>query len=1031
MRVSQVLPAVAIAAMAHAQIVSSIEGTVIDPSGALVQAASVRVLSTLTGAERRLATDSRGRYYVAGLDPGVYSVEVASPGFRIEVVESLRLDAGRTVRADVALKIGSTQERVVVTGEAPLVNLAPTDWGGSTDRREIESLPMNGRDLFDLASQEPGVMAPRNNVPDLIKGAGLRLSVNGGRLNQNSFRLDGVYINDATGTAPASSGGLLLGVEGIQELRVVSSPFSAEYGRAAAGAVVAVSRSGSNRVHGSVYELLRNSATDGRNFFDPPAQEKPPLRKNQFGGLLSGPLRRDSLFLLGNYEGVRQNASIASRAVTLGAEPRQGRIPIPAGGFQTVPVATAVRPYLEAYPLPNGTDFRDGTGEFVAALPLNTLEDYAAGKVNWNASERWRSAARYTFDRARRTVPDHFLIYEQFERSRYHMLHADQQFLQSPATIHNFRFGLSRIFNDESYRVTKTSLAPLEYIPGRGFGSMNVTGLSDVGSSQIRQRPRTFFYRDYQANHDLTHLRGGRTWKLGGTFDIVRFNERSDRMFPGHARFFSVADLLQGRPRTADFMTPGSDTRRRWSQRIYSGYLQHESRWRRLSLGAGVRYEAYSTPTEGDGKIATLRDPLSDTDTTVGGPLFENPSRDNFAPRLSLAWDPLGDGKTVVRAGAGVFFDLLGSKELLIAGVRMPPFYRLGQIANPPFPNFFATATAGVVQTAVDSLGFRLNQPYNLQYQFAIQRQIGASWLAQLSFNSTRGVHIVAFERNINLAIPQTLPGGRLFFAANAPRFNPAFASIGIRTSRFSSWYTSMNASLERRWTSGLRFQAKYTWSKLLDNNTTLVFNDFAGTQPLPTVFNHRQNWGRSDADSRHLLSGNFSWQVPGVAAGRAKWLLGGWELHGLTTAQSGFAFSPTVGFDRARLQAGNDLGQRPDLIAAPGARIVLGDPARWFDPLAFGLPQEGFYGNLGRNVLDGPGLFNADASVHKVVFANDRHRVHLRVEAFNLANRPNFQVPENVQLFDSSQRRLGAAGRIDRTATPARQMQFALKWTF
>ncbi len=1015
----------------QAQTVATIEGAVTDPTGAVIRGAEIVIRGKLTNDSRRVATDERGRYLAASLEPGIYSVEAAHPGFRRESRDGIRLDAGRTLTTSFTLQVGATQDRIVVTGETPLVSLAPTDWGTSTERRELESLPMRSRDVLDLVTMETGVNQLRNTTPEMSRGQSLRISVNGGRPNQNSFRLDGVYMNDATATAPASASAALLGVEGIQELRLVTSPFSAEYGRAAAGSIVAVTRSGSNEMHGSAYELFRNNATDARNFFDPPGAKIPPLRRNQFGGLVGGPIVRDRLFFLGNYEGLRQRSSAPARSISLGAEAREGRLPTPSGGFTTVTVSPVIRPYFALYPLPNGQSYADGTGEYIAVIPNINREDYMAGKANWILSERLRLAARHTADWANHSAADHFLIWNQFETSRYHVLHTELQWLQSPATIHAMRFGASKIGNDENLDVRKKELNALEYIAGRGVGRMLVTGLAEIGTSTNGLRPRIYSTRNFQINDDVQHMRGAQTWKVGGSFDLSRLSERADRFYSGQARFTSISDFLQARPRTADFMMPGSDTARNWSQRLYFGYVQHETRWRRASLSWGVRYETFSVPSERDRKTAVFVDPYRDPSAVVGLPVFSvNPSRDNFAPRVSLAWDPSGNGKTVIRAGAGIFFDLLTTKELTIAGVRVPPIYSVAQLQNPPFPNIYDAASRAVVQNAVDSVAHRVNQPYATQYQFAVQRQVGGHWLAQLSYNGTHGTHLTGIER-INIAIPQTLADGRLFFPAGAPKVNPAVGTFGIRTTRFNSWYHSLNAMIEQRWTSRLRYQFKYTWSKLLDHISQSVTNDFVTSQHNPHPFNHRLNYGRADYDVRHVAAANFSYQLPGLDRPGMRWILDGWEVHGLVSAQTGFPFSPNVGFDRARLQSGtNDMGQRPNQI--PGARAILGDPAKWFDPLAFSVPDEGYYGYLGKNTFDAPGVFNVDAAVHKVLFSTDRHRLHLRVESFNVTNHPNFKLfDDSLPIFDSTLRPISTAGRINQTSTPARQIQFALKWTF
>lgn len=306
-----------------AQTTGQIEGVVRDPAGMPAPDTALRILETGTGAERRLSTDERGWYLAPGLAPGRYEIEASHAGLRSEMRRGVELLAGRSVRVDFLLQLGEMHDSVVVSGEAPLVSAAPKDWGGFIEQRKLESLPLNGRDLFDLSSQQPGATVATTAFKSLATGFGTRVSVNGARPNQNSFRMDGIYINDATAAAPSSAAGRSLGLEGIQELQLVASPFDAEYGRGGGAAFMAVSKSGSNQWHGSSYEFLRNSALDAKNFFDPADQKIPPLRKNQFGGLLGGPLRRNRLFLLTNYEGVRPTSGQTLRAVTPTAEARQ------------------------------------------------------------------------------------------------------------------------------------------------------------------------------------------------------------------------------------------------------------------------------------------------------------------------------------------------------------------------------------------------------------------------------------------------------------------------------------------------------------------------------------------------------------------------------------------------------------------------------------------------------------------------------------------------------------------------------------
>ena len=1032
MKLTPLLLLLWLASPAYAQTTATIEGTVFDPSGSGAAGAVVHIIETRTKIERSVASDGRGRYLAPGLMPGIYSIEVTLKGFRSEVREGIALDAGRSIPVDFVLAIGETYEKVVVSAEAPLVSTSTSDWGNSITTQQTAELPLNGRDLFDLSSQEPGATVAKSAGQTMTSGTGTHISANGARPNQNSYRMDGIYINDAVSTAPASAAGRLLGLEGIQELRLVTSPFGAEYGRLAGAAFTAVSKSGTNDVHGSVYEFLRNSALDARNFFDPAGEAIPPLRKNQFGALLGGPLRRNRLFLLGNYEGIREASSQTVHATTLSQEARNGRLPGP-NGVTIVPVAPEAVPYLNLYPSPNGRDFGDGSAEFIAASSTPTREDYAAAKLDYVPSGRLRFAARYTFDNAATSTPDNFQVWRFRTDSRYQFIHTETQYVASPHTIHTFRAGFSRVRNAESATLPSAIPSSLSFVKGQELGTIVVTGLSDFGGLRARLQPRRFVLNDFQFNYDVSHIRGSHKIRMGAGFDRVQYNQVADHSATGNYRFTSIASLLQARPATGDLMMEGSNTARGWRQNQFFAFAQDEFRAnRRLTLTLGVRYEAYSTPVEVNGKIATLLDPLHDQNMTVGGPLFQNPSNDNFAPRAALAWDPTGSGRTVVRAGAGIFFDLLGSRELATAGLRTPPFFNRVYLNNPPFPDLLSAARSVPPQNSLDGLDYYVNQPYAAQFQFAVEHQLGSDTAARIGYSGSRGVHLPGQIGNINPARPDVLPDGRLYFPAGAPRLNPAFVQVGFRTMRFNSHYHALLAGLQRRWRNGFQLQAKYAWTKSIDETSTAVYDDFLNGDHMPTMFDFSANRGLSAFDLRHCFTANFSYDLPGRGRRPLTRALGGWQLNGILQVQTGNPFSPTVGFDRARLLPGSgDQSQRPDFAPAPGAKVILGDPQMYFNPLVFALPPAGMYGNLGRNTLVGPGLAMADLAIHKLLWRREQHEVNLRVEVFNAINHPNFQVPSDQQLFDSGLGRVASAGRITQTSTTSRQIQVAAKWVF
>jgi hypothetical protein len=314
-----------------------------------------------------------------------------------------------------------------------------------------------------------------------------------------------------------------------------------------------------------------------------------------------------------------------------------------------------------------------------------------------------------------------------------------------------------------------------------------------------------------------------------------------------------------------------------------------------------------------------------------------------------------------------------------------------------------------------------------------VQQELARDTVLQVGYVRTRGVHLIGQMDEMNPTRPQVLPDGELFFPASMVRLNPAFTRIRGRRTQFDSSYHGFQAGLDRRWRQGFGLQIKYVWSKSLDNNSTVIRGDNLNSSNFPTMFDYSQGRGRSDFDLRHVFAANISWALPEWAGGAAGKVLGGWELYGMFQAQTGPGFSPTVGFDRARLSGGGtgDVGQRPLYAGAPGAKIILGDPQRWFDSGAFALPPAGMYGDLGRNVLQGPGLVTLDLALHKILWRTDRQSLRFRLEAFNITNHPNFQIPSSLALFTSSLNRVGSAGRISETATTARQMQLALKWMF
>ncbi len=1024
----------ALCSLAAAQTTGSLGGAVSDPTGARIPDASVRIVETRTGAGRDVHTDAEGRYLAPRLAPGLYEIHVAGEGFRDQIRRGITVSAGRAHTVDFELELGEQRQEIVVVGDAPIITTSAADYGGQVSSEELHELPLNGRDLFQSAYYEPGVHLPTAALREsLTTGLGTAISINGSNPYQNAFRLDGVYINEATNAVPSGIAGLTLGLEAVRELHVASDPYSAEYGRAAGGVLTAVSRSGTNDYHGALYWYFRNSALDAKNYFDRAADPIPPLRRNQFGGLFGGPLRTNRAFFLVNYEGFRSRSGSTRRPAVPTALARQGILPGANGGERRVNVDPNVQPYLDLYPLPNGRDFGDGTAEFVNQGVLETREDHFSGKLDLLLNAESRLAVRYTFDDGDDARPDAVRIWSFENDSRYQFLHTDWQTTHSPSTISNVRVAYSRIENAERGRVIPDVPDSLSLVPGQPLGSIETTGIANIGGFGARIVPRTFDLQDFQLNGDVTHLWGRHNLRVGAGFDRLRFDQFADISSIGLFRFRSLENLLTAQPITAEAVRPGSTSERAWTYYQFHGYVQDDIRLtRRLNLGLGLRYETATTPTEAQNRVASLRDPLRDSETVVGGPLWDNPSKANFAPRASLAWDPAGSGRTVLRAGAGMFYDLLGSRELVVAGMRMPPIFQRVSVFRPSgFPDLLGAIAAARPSSAVDGVDFNLEQPYVARWRFGIDQALTSDLALKLEYVGARGAHLMGKLGNINTPFPERLPDGRLFIAEGAGRINPNFGDIGLRRSQFNSFYHGFNASLLARPRNGLRYQLKYTWAKSIDEASAILFDEFAGVDLVPTVWDYRANRGPSSFDLRHLFVLNFSYEPPAVKGPARRWL-GGWRIHGVVTAQSGPRFSPSVGFDQARLGAARgDLGQRPDALRPVQQGVILGDPARWFDPTAFGLPAAGFLGDLGRGTLSADGLFTIDLAVHKDLWRTDRQSWTLRTEVFNLTNHPNFGIPSGLRLFNSSGGRIGSAGRVTNTASSSRQIQLALRWSF
>jgi hypothetical protein len=1021
-RISRLLfLAAALAPFAPAQIdAAGVAGIVTDESGGIVRDAAVAIASLSTGARRMAHTDTAGRYSFEQLPPGVYRLAAQAAGFSTEVAPRVELTVGRKAVLDFELKVGEIRTETTVSSGAELVDTRNSSLSSVMENAAIRELPLNGRDFAQLALMQPGV-APSVRTSD-SGGAGTKLVIGGNRPSQVSFLMDGSDINDAGNNTPGSAAGFLLGVDTLQEFRVATNAFSAEYGRASGGVVSAVTKSGTNTLHGALFEFVRNSALDAKNYFDSRSAPIPPFKRNQFGAEADGPVIRNRTFFLASFEAVRQRLGVTTVSVVPDAGARQGIFP----GQPRIDVNPAAAGYLALVPLPNGQAFADGTGRYSSAASQPTNETFFAGRLDHRVSDMTSLFARFTYDTALGSVPDGFLLSRANSQSlnRYFTLGATRIFRER--LLNTVRVSQNRSYSAGTISFLRPVDPSLSFLPGEPLGQISVTGLFSLGPSRFSPAFSTFNL--YQFSDDVAYAAGRHSLKFGGDYRFYRLPTIRPQSPYGYYQFSSLANFLTAKPQSVEMTLPGSTLARQWRQSMTTAYVQDDIRLaRRLTVNLGVRYERESVPVEAHGLSANLRDPVRDSRPTVGA-MFRNPTNFGFAPRIGLAWDPSGDGKTSIRAGFGLYYDPVWSDFYANAGGRTPPFYVLGSVASPVFPDAYSlVASPAFVLGRQDAVQYRANYPYVLQENLTVQRQLSASRVLTAAYVAERGVHIPRFvDQNQS---PQTVSStGQIFFPAGSTVQNPNFTGIRYKTTNGMSYYNALQVSLEQRSSRGLLLRLNYTFARNVD--TASIDQTQGGSNDLPqNPVSPKAERGLSNYDVRHYFVGYLVWEVPAAPGPRV--LGAGWQLSAIATLSAGQPFSAVIGFDRARAnpQAGTSP-ERPDLCAGANNNPILGDPGRYFDPSAFCLQPAGFYGSLGRNTLTGPGIVMLNPSLSKQFSVTDRIRLQFRAELFNALNHPNFAIPSQRTVFSSSGP-VSSAGLITATTTSSRQLQLGLKATF
>src|SRR6266403_889037 len=656
----------------------TITGTVVDSSGRVMPNVGVSITNLATGINRTVTTNEDGLYIAPNLLPASYELTFTAPGFRTDVRSGIELTVGATVALNMTMQVGGSKETVQVQTEAPDVQLATSDISAVVNATTVRELPLNGRSWTDLATLQPGVNRIQTQ-PDFAQGTdrgnrgfGQQLTISGARPQQNNYRLDGVSLNDYANGAPGSVLGGNLGVDAIQEFSVLTSNYSAEYGKTSGGVVNAITRSGTNDFHGSAYEFLRNSALDARNYFEDPTAGKAPFKRNQFGGGIGGPIVKNKTFFFADYEGIRQAKGISNVNFVPSADARNGIL-------QSGPVTVdpSVQQYLALYPVPSCTG--SDICQFVYNANQVVNENFVTTRIDHRFSENDSLFGTYLYDKTPYTSPDSFGNVGLGSLTSRQIVAVEETHSFTPGFVNAIRFGYNheRVDNNASVTAINPAAADasLGAFVGRNASVVTVGGLTSMPGG-VGGLP-TYLYRwnTFQLYDDAFITRGKHSIKFGGAFERM-FLQVEALTDPNGIWFFgNLKNFLTNVPSKFQGGIASSLTPRNLRQNIFGAYIQDDWRWKsNLTLNLGLRYEMTSMITEADGKLSNLRDITSGT-PHLGDPFFEsNPTTKNFEPRIGFAWDPLRNSKLAVRGGVGLFDVLPLPYQYILLVTQAAPF---------------------------------------------------------------------------------------------------------------------------------------------------------------------------------------------------------------------------------------------------------------------------------------------------------------------------------------------------------------------
>ena len=1036
--------------VAHAQVVGgTISGTVRETTGAALTDATVIVRQVETGATRRLTTGDDGRFFAPSVPVGAYKVSVAHDGFAQQQRNGISLTVGQSLQLDFVLGVEAVQQSVEVDATSETVNTRTQQTTGLIDEREVKELPLNGRSYDELLTLNPATVNYSNERSGSIgtsnSSVGNMFAVSGRRPQDNLFLLNGIEYTGASliNVTPGGTSGQLLGVDAVREFNVVSDTYGAGYGKRDGAQVSIVTTSGSNQLHGTAFEFIRNSALDARNYFD--FGSIPEFQRNQFGGSLGGPIRHDKVFVFGNYEGFRQNWGLSSVTLVPDDQARQGYLPNAARVEQYVGVDPAVQPLLALWPVANGPDLGGGIAEAFSHPKQRIHEDFGTARFDQNISGNDLLFAVYTVDDSSADTPSQNPLSYVNESLCEQVLSLQEQHVFSPSLLNTARVGYSRA----SYFFTGYSPVNLPgWVTGEPIGAIVISGsTASNGASQITQAGSNVGSNNKAARNLFTvedHVywsHGRHQVEAGLWLQRIQSNDLLAQNQYGQASFSTLKSFLQGT--VATFTVVPSPTELGWRSLEGAGFVEDTIKIaRRLELRAGFRSESTNGWNEAQGRASNyaITDGVLQTQPVIGNSaLTANRAKFLPAPRVGFAWDVWGNGKTAVHGGVGLYHGLLDTLDYRLD--QTAPYNTSESIKNIAVSNLQITpGTPPPPGTKVSPSNVQpdIATPAVLTWSLRVEQEIAPRTSLTVGYVGSHGYHQILSE-DMNEPVPTVQADGTIYYPAGSKNANPSLANSTSWVSQGVGLYNSLIVDVRRSFAGGFQFRGNYTYAKNLDDGSAWN-TSVSGNTPAFVEFPLRPklDWGPAATDVRHAASINSSYELPfgprhrflKNAAAPVNLVAAGWTASAIVNLQSGFPFSPQLGYN----PTGNGDTRnpvRPNWNPDFHGSLYPRKASEYFNPQAFLPPATGTYGNVSRDSLTGPGLSELDFSASKNSRITERLGLQFRVEFFNILNHSNLMTPNEVVYTSATSGISPTAGLVTATSTTSRQIQFGAKLQF